>query len=210
MKKILRVFGWLVVSCAILFGAYFVYERWWGKETAAVVVGKVKGEAVKMVDVISGAAKETVGKVAGQTIGAVGDFVKDKTASALVSVGEKLSSLGSSIVGEESPALSAVTKVSEHDTGGIISKQVDGEFPSSTPIAAITTKINIPLVFSINRESSYIVRWGDGVNESGEVLKNSSKLVSHIWSKKGDYVIRFELKEKETIHAYSFPVMVYD
>lgn len=210
MKKFLKVFLWIVILCIILFGVYFVYERWWGKETAAKIVGKVKGEAVKVVDIISGATKETAGKVAGQTVGAVSDFVKNRTASALVSIGDKLLSLGSSIVGEELPALSDVMRVSETNNDGIIPKQADGESSSSTPAAAITVKINASLVFSINRESSYVVQWGDGVTESGEVQKNSSKLLGHTWDKKGDYITQLELKEKESTHTYSFPVRVYE
>lgn len=202
MKKLLRIFIWVVVSCGILFGSYFVYERWWDKETVKSIAGKVKGAAVKLVDGASDVAKETVGKVAGRAVEAVGDFVKSGTASVLSSVGEKLTSLGSTIVGEElSTSSNGSSTVSAPSGSG---------FALPPPLATINTKVNTPLVFSINRESSYKIQWGDGNREDGAVPEDSSRLVSHLWEKKGDYTIQFELKEKELTHTYSFPVRVYD
>ncbi|MEK7549334.1 MAG: PKD domain-containing protein [Patescibacteria group bacterium] len=56
-------------------------------------------------------------------------------------------------------------------------------------------KINQPIYFSIKNSDgkiSYEINWGDEKIERGEIAENERKIVSHTWTKIGEYNITFK------------------
>ncbi|MEW6617166.1 MAG: hypothetical protein AB1333_01980 [Patescibacteria group bacterium] len=215
--------GKILIGIAIvglfIYGAYYAYTNWWGNESADNAVGKVKGIAVEAVE----NTKEKLSEVQATTGEKIGTLVKEKTGSIISSIGNSISNFGGSLVGEK------INTTSNSSGGGssinpspqtvVLSGEVNStttqmatgsNFVLPPPFAAIITKINIPLAFSINREVSYSIDWADGTIEKGRVLEGESVLVSHEWKKQGDYTIVFIISDTKESRTYQFPVRVYN
>jgi len=215
--------GKILIGVAIvgllIYGGYYAYTNWWGNENTDNAVGKVKGIAVEAVQ----NTKEKLSEVQTTTGEKIGTFVKEKTGSIISSIGNSISDFGSSLIGEKITA-------SQNSSGGgsninsspqavILSGGVNStttqaavvsNFVLPPPFAAIITKINTPLAFSINREVNYSIDWADGITERGKVLNGESVLVSHEWKKQGDYTIVFTISDIKESRTYSFPVREYN
>ena len=85
----------------------------------------------------------------------------------------------------------------------------DGYKTPATP-ATISTKVNAPLIFSVNRGASYTVDWGDAANEKGTVESESVRLLSHAWTTVGDFVVKLSVRGGGVSQDYSFPIRVYE
>jgi len=206
-------FGKILIGIAIvglfIYGAYYVYTNWWGNENRDRTIGKVKGIAVEAVQ----STKEKLSEAQATTGEKIGAFIKEKTGSVISSIGNSISNFGDSIVGEKLDTANSSPQTVVL-SGGVNSTTtqaaVGSNFVLPPPFAAIITKVNAPLAFSINREVNYSINWADGVIEKGNVLTGESVLVSHEWKKQGDYNIVFTINDTKESRTYSFPVRVYE
>ena len=216
-------FGKILIGIAIvgllIYGAYYAYTNWWGNENADKTVGKVKGIAVEAVQ----STKDKLSEAQATTGEKIGTLIKEKTGSIISSIGDSISNFGESIVGEKiNPSQNSSGGGSSINSspqtvilsGGVNSTTTQAatgsNFVLPPPFAAIITKINTPLAFSINREVNYSIDWADGMTEKGSVSVGNSVLVSHEWKKQGDYTIIFTISDVKESRTYSFPVRVYN
>lgn len=216
-------FGKILIGVAIvglfIYGGYYAYTNWWGNESADNAVGKVKGIAVEAVQ----NTKEKLSEVQATTGEKIGTLVKEKTGSIISSLGNSISNFGGSLVGEKidttpnsstgnsNISFSPQTIVLSGGVNSTTTQAATGSnFVLPPPFAAIITKINTPLAFSINREVNYSIDWADGIIERGKVLAGESVLVSHEWKKQGDYTIVFTISDTKESRIYQFPVRVYN
>lgn len=216
-------FGKILIGIAIvgllIYGVYYVYTNWWGSEGANKTVGSVKGIAVEAVQ----STKEKLSEAQATTGEKIGTFIKEKTGSVISSIGNSISNFGNSIIGEKITTnqnssgggsnvnFSPQTVVLSGGVNSTTTQAATGSnFVLPPPFAAIITKINTPLAFSINREVNYSIDWADGITEKGKVLTGESVLVSHEWKKQGDYTIVFTISDTKESRTYQFPVRVYN
>jgi len=79
--------------------------------------------------------------------------------------------------------------------GGKFGVASDSSFSSFNLEIDQIIKINQIIYFSIknnNGKIPYKINWGDEKNEKGEMAENERKIVSHGWTKIGEYNITFE------------------
>lgn len=211
MKKTLKVLFWLVLVAAFFYCAYYAYSNWWDNEEAEKIKGEVKGISA---EAILEDTKNFAGNTAEKTKQTIGGFVKDKLASAISFVGEEISYLGDSISTNQTKNDQDKNYLSISDISGgttsSISISSDSGFIVPSPSLTLITKINVPLLFSLNNEMSYEVSWGDGQTETGGVIKGESKLLSHSWKQKGDYSANFKISKSDKTDVFTFSVRVYE
>lgn len=217
---------WIFIISAISYGAYYAYINWWNGD-GKYLEGKVEGISTQ---VIEDASKEFVGSVTDSAGKVASSYIKNIAAGALSSIGDKLHSFSSSIVGEAPQ--SGKSDVKKDDTrpssGGSIG--VSGQSPSlgqgtfplkdvsggtffiPPPFAAIVLKKDFPLSFSINRAGVYYsVDWGDGERSEGLVPSNNFQIIEHVWKKNGDYTMKMDIRDEgQQLYFYSFPVRIYE
>ncbi|PIP30113.1 hypothetical protein COX26_00370, partial [Candidatus Jorgensenbacteria bacterium CG23_combo_of_CG06-09_8_20_14_all_54_14] len=214
MRSALIKVLWVILLGAVVYGGYAAYGRWWNgsgttgeqlKEKALQVTGGVQKAVEKNVS----AAKEKAGKTAGtylsEAAGAAEQYVKDKTSEALSSLGGAISSLAGTLQGGGVSPGGAV-----QTSPATVPAAQGGQFTVPPPPAAISIRADVPFVLAINRKSSYEVEWGDGATEKGSAPLNQTTLISHRWSRAGDYTVGITVSETNSTYRYAFPVRVYD
>ena len=198
----------------MVYGGYRAYIEWWD-------TGAVRYLKASVQDVVGDSGRDARNKVLDETgeyaqavVGEAGGTVRDYAAStaaqALAYVGEKITSVASSIGG--SAPISPIQVFSGGGTADSISVPASENvsFSVPPPFATVATRVGSPLVLSINRPSSYSIDWGDGSSASGTVRENEVRLVRHAWSRQGDFHIRVTLEGSGGVNSSFFPVRAYD
>jgi len=169
------------------------------------VTGGVQKAVEENVSAAKKEAQKTAGTYLSEAAGAAEQYVKDRTSEALSSLGGAISSLAGTLQGGGiSPGGAAQT------SPATVPAAQGGQFTVPPPPAAISTKVDTPLVLAINRESSYGVAWGDGTTEKGSAPSDKTTLISHRWPRAGDYTIEMTVSEASSTYRYTFSVRVYD
>ncbi|MBI5732914.1 hypothetical protein HY967_03075 [Candidatus Jorgensenbacteria bacterium] len=208
-----RLFGnvlWILVLGGLAYGGYVAYERWW--QTGVVErIFKDTGDKVKQT------AEEELAKYGEEAKQAATGYVKQKIAEGISTVGEEIQSAAGSIIGE-SGVLPTTTEKRYLDIGdigggeGVIARPTSSRFSVPPPPVAVTTKVGVPLIFSLNSGVGYTIQWGDGTSEKITVGSNQSKLASHTWKRVGDYTAKITASGVGTVKptTTSFSVRVYE
>lgn len=223
MRGFLKTILTLLFVGAVSYGGYYAYMHWW-KEDSESIKGKVEGISVRVVD----ESKNLAGNFADSAGNIASSYTKDFAAETIRSVAEKLDAFAASIVGEseeenrENNGFSGESdSEADRDTSSLFGS-IGGTFPLLTaqgseflappPFAAIVARRDVPLSFSINRAGVlYEIEWGDGEYSNGSVPSENFLIVEHSWKKKGDYVVKVDIREGDTqIYFSSFPVRIYE
>ena len=206
----MRVF-WIAVICALAYGGYVLYRDWWNtgtgvsraKEYVQNVLGKksneIKNQAQEKASVY-------VSEVVGEAKQSAVDYVKQKASDAVSSVGKGILNGTAKIFGITPK--SDIPQTGVFQGGTVVSPSGSG-FVAPPPPATITANVGFPLVFSVNKDASYTVNWGDGKSDSGVSTSNEAALLKHIWNKEGDYTVKITVNGFETSTDYIFPVRIY-
>ncbi len=117
------------------------------------------------------------------------------------SVNQKMADLGKSLGAEESVA------------NVIAVNGVPKEAVRAVPIV-FAFKVGAKAYFAVKNESvnsalHYIVDWGDGVIEQGDIASHTTQTLSHSWSKAGEYAIDFQLLENNTPQHYTIIISIF-
>jgi hypothetical protein len=176
---------WLAVAAAVLYGGYEAYLHWGGDGdagTAAVdlgkdLVGHVQTAASGTISAAGAAAKTYATRVVGEAEQTFLDAAKAQVGEWLAPVGEKLSSIASSLAG--TPPGGVGNAVS-------IPAATGTTFAVPPPPATIVAKPGVLMTLSVNRVSSYTVDWGDGIREGGTAPEDRITLLTHAWAVVGD------------------------
>ncbi len=181
---------WVLVVCLLLFGGYFLYQKWWGTPGVDSVIGSVKSAALEKISAAGTFIKEKTGKTFEKAATNSYSYVRKGTGSAVTSLGDGLASLGERIAGEGNPPISVFST----STLSVISPTASSsQFATGTgffippPFFAISAKENEPVSFSLNQKGGYTIAWGDGGTENISVSENQTKVVLHSWVRRGDY-----------------------
>jgi len=222
---------WAIVLSVLGYFGYQAYTKWWDAsainqkkdqiaETLGNTASSTKDVLIEKVGEAKGKVDEYTSQVVGEAKEGALDFIKGKIGEGITAIGESISGLGSNLAGNKDLAQTNPVSVSNivqnyYSTSGgvqVSANQIPAPTsssyfkpPSSTSIIA---GINVPLVFSINSNVSYQVDWGDGNKEEGIETSGNIKLLSHAWKEKGDYNVKFSVKNGSTTE-YSFPIRVY-
>jgi hypothetical protein len=215
MGEIVRKFFWFVVVCVVVYFAYMAYVRWWNTDTfaekkyaAEQYVTQKTGEVVKKIEQTS---QEYTSQVVGEVKQTALQAIKEKISAALGGIEKKMMDSAESIIGASSTSPAGPVTISSL-TGGsnnTLPTPTSSDFLAPAPPATFITQIDVPIVFSINRNTSYVIDWGDTFKDSGTVQNEVVKLVSHSWKKEGDYVVTIIIKGVGVNKDYVFPIRVF-
>lgn len=217
---VLKIIFYIILVGGLIYGGYTAYTKWWGGEEfvkkAKEITENFSGQAQNYTKESVEKVKDSAQKKVKETIE---DYSKKAAVSAVSFVKDKIDSLAQSIIGTSTLFLSPVAETPKNYLNiSDVSKSGADTFIQSTssvffvppPPTAIVTKINAPLVFSVNKAVIYAIDWGDGLTGGGENLVNKTKLIEHSWIKEGDYNVQIVMKEEGKTNIYTFPVRVYE
>lgn len=215
MGDFLRRLIWFVVLCAVAYGLYVAYLKWW--DTGAVAktqqaveqyVTKKTGEAQRQVEQKT---KEYTSQVVGEAKKTVLQAIKDQVSSALTGIGKGIMRSAESLIGASSsePLASVTIPSITTNTNGSVSAPTGTEYLAPAPPATLITRVNVPVIFSINRGTAYTIDWGDTKKDTGTVTQELVKLVSHSYANEGDYAVKISVSGGGVLQNYSFPIRVY-
>lgn len=200
---------WVIFFLLLLAAGFLAYTKWWDTGLLPRLMGEVKGTAVE-------AVQRTATDVVGEAKQSATDYAKQAGAGIVSSVGQSLLRFAASIVGETTSTSSTTDAPASTNplpgaaASGTLPKAETSGFLLPPPATTVVTNVGSPLTFSINRNTSYQVDWGDGVMDSGSVASDASKVLTHSWGKEGDYTVLFRLEgSTSSSFSYSFPVRVY-
>ena len=213
LKKII----WAGVTITIIYFGYKAYVNWWSvgggsleekKQAAEQYVAKKKAEVGQKV---TQTANEVAGGVVSEAKKGILDYFKEKVSDGLTSVGEGLVHSAESLIGASSTGpLNPLTidTMGGNAAGALTSPSGSGFVTPAVP-ATVATKVNVPIIFSVNRGVSYSVSWGDKTSDSGTVDGDTVKLLSHAWQNEGDFIVSISIRGGGVSQDYSFPIRVY-
>ncbi len=198
----LKRITWILFFLALAYGGYTLYVHWWDKGTSFSrtkeyvqnVFGKKREEVQREV-------QDKAYEIVSSTKKTALNYIEEKTSEAFDSIKQ-------GIVNKTSEFLGTTPKTGVFK-GGVISSPSGSGFQAPPPPATITANIGFPLVFSINRNASYTVDWGDGNNESGVSAPNQVTLLKHEWKSQGDYMVNIRMNGSGSSTEYVFPVRIY-
>ena len=213
LKKII----WAGITIAIIYFGYQAYVNWWSvgggsleekKQIAEQYVEKKKAEVGQKV---TQTATQVAGGVVSEAKKGVLDYFKEKVSDGLTSVGNGLVHSAESLLGASStgPLNPLTIGTIGADNTGILSVPSGIGFSTPAVPATVATKVNVPVIFSVNRGVSYSVNWGDKTTDSGTVDSDSVKLLSHAWQSEGDFIVSISIRGGGVSQDYSFPIRVY-
>ncbi|MFA6407167.1 MAG: PKD domain-containing protein [Candidatus Paceibacterota bacterium] len=210
-----KLFTIALVGALCYFG-YLAYVRWWDgsstfsekKQAVQDYVVQKTGETTKKVEE---KAKEYSGEVVSEAKQTVLGYVKEKISAGLASVGRGIVNSAESLLGASSTTALAPVTISSiaGGAGNALQAPVGSEYFTPAPPATFVTKVGVPVVFSINRGTSYSITWGDSKIDEGTVAQELIKLVSHTWEKEGDFSVKVSVKGNGVSQTYTFPIRVY-
>src|SRR3989344_4797512 len=94
MERARKFALWVLITAAVLFGAYYLYEKWWGSPDAPSVFGKVKGIALEKISAAGALLKDKSAKTLGKVATNSYSYAKKASGGVIVSIGNSLESLG--------------------------------------------------------------------------------------------------------------------
>lgn len=207
---VMRRHLWKIIAMGILCAAgYFVFT--------AVNVSGYRFPSVG----ISGKGTTQGG---GQAISGVVDAMKKKFLSQMADVVDVVKQNAdtlaqSAIVSAKTEAFKLLSnavndKVKSVATGlGISASGSAGASGGSTVIPVQSAiKSGAPAYFTIKNSESeavhYAIDWNDGKNESGQIAKGESQIVSHSWMKAGEYVLQFTIESSGGTNKYQVTISI--
>lgn len=215
MREFFSRLIWFIVLCAVAYGLYVAYLKWWDTGTVANTqkaveqyVAKKTGEVQKQVEQKT---KEYTSQVVGEAKKSVLDSIKDTVSNALTGLGKGIMSSAESLIGASSSAPMSPVTISSitTNTNGQVSAPTGSEYLAPAPPATLITRVNTPVVFSINRGATYTIDWGDTKKDTGSVTQELVKLVSHSYANEGDFAVKIAVTGAGVSQNYSFPIRVY-
>lgn len=55
---------------------------------------------------------------------------------------------------------------------------------------------------------NYIIDWKDGKSENSQILKGQAQIVSHSWSKVGEYILQFKIESSNGTNEYQITISI--
>ncbi len=215
MGEFFRKLIWFIVLCAVAYGLYVAYIKWW--DTGAVAntqkaveqyVTKKTSEVQKQV---ADKAKEYTSEVVGEAKKTALDSIKEAVSGALTGLGKSIMHSAESMIGASSSepmqpvSISSITT----NTNGSVAAPTGGDYLAPAPPATLITRVNVPVIFSINRGTTYTIDWGDKLKDTGSVTQELVKLISHNYANEGDFAVKISVTGGGVSQNYSFPIRVY-
>lgn len=209
MRKIGKFILWVVILSAIFLAVYFAYQIWFGSPGIVSGLGKAKGIFLDKISTVSAFVKDKTSKTFENTRRAGFSYIQKGAGGAVSSIGEGLNSLGEQISGstKNENIIESTSSITPIYTG---TSTLESGFLSPSPFSTIAQKKGESISFSVNRKCNYEILWGDGSGDSGEVKGEEIKIISHIWSRQGDYNVIFEIESEGLEEKYTFPVRIYE
>lgn len=181
---------WVLIIAIILFGGYFVYQKWWGEQDSTSAFGKIKGIALDKISSAGVFLKDKTSNTFEKAAKSTYSYAKRTSGDAIVSLGNGIESfgqsLGASSTEREASSNSSVSSLPTISSTVSVSPTSTGFFVPP-PIFAISGRPNEPLVFSLSRTGTFSILWGDESAENVSVEENQTKTVSHTWKREGDF-----------------------
>lgn len=205
-----------IIFCGVF---YYVYQVLWNGIDVRSVFAKGWSAAGITAQKAGDFLKEKTGRTVNYVASGGVQYARQGAGTALSSLGQGLTSLGSGIVGETSYGSSSLpTTQTGGGSGGTVLSITSGTvnvpatdgFLSPAPFSAIAARSGESISFSLNRESSFRVLWGDNNEDHGIVPKDKSVILSHSWTRRGDYTVLFSITEQDRTKDFSFPVRIYE
>lgn len=210
MRRAGKLVLWIFVICMLIWGAYFLYQKWWGSPDGSSTFGKVEGTFLEKLSDAGEFIKEKTSKTFEKAAINSYSYAKKGTGGAISSIGEGLESIGTRISGDtNSAASSPVFSVTSSVSSTTIPLSSPGFF-IPPPLFSISGKIGEIFPFSLNREGKFIISWGDGAKEEIFVGKNETKNTEHIWTRKGDFEVVMAFSSGTERETWKFFVRIHD
>lgn len=214
MGEFAKKLAWFVVLCAIAYGLFVFYVDWWNtpasaptKQAVEKFIARTTGDAKQRVEQ---KAKEYTSEVVGEVKQSALDVVKEQVSHALTGIGEGIMRSAESLIGASSTPLTPITASSlAPNAGGTLPVPKGGEYDTPAPPVTLITRVDAPLVFSINRGTAYEIVWGDGERATGTVAGEVVRLVSHAWKTEGDFTAVVSVRGAGVLQSDSYHIRVY-
>lgn len=217
MKKVGKISFWILLAIVSFGIIYYVYQVWWNDIDVRSVFAKGWNAAGIATQKATNYIKEKTGGTVSYVASGGVRYARNGAGNVVTSLGQSLESLGTEIIGivpNSSSKISTSTlgffPIGEATSSDVILFPNKNGFLLLPPFFSIATRVKQPIFFSLNRELSFKVSWGDNIEEEGTVPKDSSVVLSHIWERRGDYVVIFSITEKDVTQNFSFPVRIYE
>lgn len=209
MKTFFTKVFWVILIGGALYGAYVGYVHWWDDPGLKKLTG---GFQQKITQTLNTESKKYADKAVESVKQSTGDYLKEKASVVIQSLSDSLQNSANALVSATSTVEKKGILISDIIPSGetLIPAPKGSTFFVPPPPATIITKINIPLVFSINQKITYTINWGDDKKESGTVTENTTRLLSHVWPMAGDYKISMNIQDGPKTDTTIFPVRVYE
>ncbi|MFH0806771.1 MAG: hypothetical protein V1885_03550 [Candidatus Brennerbacteria bacterium] len=199
MRTLVTRMLWLAVACALLYGGFVAYERWWDGDLS-FMKDRVLSFVSDKTDEVKGRAEEVGGEVLETVKEEATEQAKSAVSSlirgAIGSIGEAIQKYGETVAGnpsaESAPAATGDT------------------FSVPPPPVALTAKANAALSFVVNEGESYSAAWGDGAFDEGTKEVNVGVILRHAWSTPGDYTMTLITKANGNTRTQTFPIRIYE
>ena len=190
MGKTRKFALWTIITAAVLFGAYYLYEKWWGNPEVPSVFGMVRGIALEKISAAGAFIKEKTGKTFEKAAVGAYSYAKKASGGAIASLGGGLETLGERLA-STTPAIvpAASSSLPVSSSTSISSAPTSTGFFLPPPTFAISGRPRETLLFSLNREGTFMISWGDGSSESVSVGKGEARIASHAWGREGDFAM---------------------
>lgn len=149
-------------------------------------------------------SKETFSAKAADFSGMLTEKAGELADNAMTAVKTEAFNLMKGVITKKVDNLAADLGVSPVQSGGSGS-------PASNPVSP-SIKSGTPAYFTIKNSEQvaidYIIDWKDGKSENGQVAKGESKIVSHSWSKSGEYVLQFKINSAGGTNEYQVRISI--
>lgn len=164
------------------------------------------------------------------------DIIYDKIDDLIEPVTDKAGEMVDDAVQKATDEVGGVINKAKQDAAESIKKSLNQKIDTITGAPMTQSGIvtrqtaslieNFPLGFSVKKGApsifiikdkenssknfSYIISWGDGKKDSGEVISGGASTVYHIWNKIGEYNIEIQTESGDEKKNFSSYVLVYE
>lgn len=206
-----KVFIWIFILFLAILGAYIFYGRYWGAEKTFSALGDFPSIALAKISDFGNFVKERTSRTFEKGIESSYSYAKKGVGNGLASLAGGIEGISDRLSDDSSSGTSSTSSSTSSSSIPVVLNNESG-FLNPSPFYSLVARINEEITFSVNRESTFSVDWGDGSVSSGESGKESFSTLRHSWKRKGDYTVSFEIRERGIAEPrkFSFPVRIYE
>lgn len=218
-------FGKIILMLAVVGGIFILFnrEKVWNysipyinkspneiTEEITVKAGRLaKKHLANISSVISAVVPKAADTVSEKTSEIVSGAVNEAKKIVLVPVKEAIDNqLREAGVTEQNKGLSGQSL-----PGQGITIQTKDFIPSGKPMIFFSMKANEAVYFTIKNQEEigieYEADWQDGKIDRNSLDKGKSALLSHVWSKNGDYMLKFKIIVSGQEKKYEIPINIF-